>query len=483
MTGVGGTGTTGTGAGGAGGCMSAADCDDSLPCTVDSCNVGACQHTPTVCPQAQLCDAVKGCVPAMACSSTAQCVTALGADACKANILCDPAQSICTYEVLDKDGDGYPPVVCGGTDCDDSDPNVHPGAAETCDGKDDDCNGKIDDGATCPGGMESCQAGVCVCPPGNLCGGVCSNLTNDHDHCGSCNNACPAAASCIASNCVRPANAADCNGVCVDLKNDPQNCNACGSPCGPGYSCSNGSCTCSKSICNGACIDTSSDPNNCGACNKFCPPGATCQQSSCVCGQGLELCAGQCTDPSSDPNNCGFCGKVCGVGQPCVNNVCQAQQLYFPSGPQTNVPVGMLTGWKVCYQDTYNVVMGSVISTIQANCSLPHILMACGPNGAASYQLWPPASASTCSPRRARPTTTRRTSPMVSGGISIPAYSWGFVPAADIPTKNSCDTGASPDNPLRLCWHTIPANGGYRCGANIALNSSATMSRYVFEAP
>lgn len=31
-------------------------------------------------------------------------------------------------------------------DCDDQDPTVHPGATETCDGKDNDCNEAIDDG-------------------------------------------------------------------------------------------------------------------------------------------------------------------------------------------------------------------------------------------------------------------------------------------------------------------------------------------------
>ena len=62
----------------------------------------------------------------------------------------------------DADGDGFgdagtaeagcgprPGFVSNGADCDDSDPGIHPGAAETCDGQDNNCNGSADEGAAC----------------------------------------------------------------------------------------------------------------------------------------------------------------------------------------------------------------------------------------------------------------------------------------------------------------------------------------------
>jgi hypothetical protein len=47
--------------------------------------------------------------------------------------------------VTDEDCDGFPGGP-GGTDCDDKDAKVNPGAPEECDGKDNNCNGTIDEG-------------------------------------------------------------------------------------------------------------------------------------------------------------------------------------------------------------------------------------------------------------------------------------------------------------------------------------------------
>lgn len=72
----------------------------------------------------------------------------------------------------DIDMDSHTSAVCGGTDCDDSDPGVHPSMMgnpvyERCDGQDNDCNGMVDDnlpeGACAAGYL--CEGGACVEDP------------------------------------------------------------------------------------------------------------------------------------------------------------------------------------------------------------------------------------------------------------------------------------------------------------------------------
>jgi hypothetical protein len=83
---------------------------------------------------------------------------------------CD-ADTGCTNDPVDADGDGYHAAevdgtTCGGSDCDDSDGDVHPDADPDCDGGDLDCDGLPDDDEDgdghvtdrCPGG-DDCDDG------------------------------------------------------------------------------------------------------------------------------------------------------------------------------------------------------------------------------------------------------------------------------------------------------------------------------------
>lgn len=75
---------------------------------------------------------------------------------------------------------------------------------ETCDGRDNDCNGVVDD----PGQVaeptcsrpRACIAGSCVCAATD-CEGDCVDTSKDRRHCGGCGRVCPDTAACGAAAC------------------------------------------------------------------------------------------------------------------------------------------------------------------------------------------------------------------------------------------------------------------------------------------
>ncbi len=208
----------------------------------------------------------------------------------------------------------------------------------------------------CPAPYATCtdKSGLCT-----------TNLSNDVEHCGSCDVKCPSEAAgvdaffiCAESRCqmICRENAGDCdhlidNGCEVALDSDPANCGACGNACAAGEICWKGACGCpsGQTVCNGQCVRLSDDPENCGACGNACegapveavtwrcgegvvPDGAkiacvsskcqtTCQPSRSDCND--DFCGDGCeAELETDAKNCGKCGKKCTDDQICADRKC-----------------------------------------------------------------------------------------------------------------------------------------------------------------
>ncbi len=76
-----------------------------------------------------------------ACTEDIECVDD---DPCS-DTRCYAGTCVTVSETVDRDGDGDPPIECGGLDCNDTDPNIFAGAFDLCDGVDTDCDSRFDE--------------------------------------------------------------------------------------------------------------------------------------------------------------------------------------------------------------------------------------------------------------------------------------------------------------------------------------------------
>jgi hypothetical protein len=150
-------------------CESDVECTDGLACTVDRCVGGLCERAPIdgCCAHDVDCPGDGDPCTESACIDS-RCVDLPAPEGCTA---CAPTDG-------DADGDGHPALGCFdgatiGDDCDDARSEVHPGAPEQCaGGRDEDCNGRIDEADTPCGAGASCSAAIPLRAGARFVGGV-----------------------------------------------------------------------------------------------------------------------------------------------------------------------------------------------------------------------------------------------------------------------------------------------------------------------
>ncbi len=126
-------------------CFDSADCDDGVACSVEFCINGECKYQAddAACDQGDFCTGAERCAPFVGCIEGVE-RTCDDSDTCTLNT-CDADALACVFLPRDDDRDGDQGAACGGLDCDDLDPEAHPSLPETCDGKDNNCDGYADE--------------------------------------------------------------------------------------------------------------------------------------------------------------------------------------------------------------------------------------------------------------------------------------------------------------------------------------------------
>jgi hypothetical protein len=129
-------------------CLDDAQCDDGIECTADACDhsIARCRFVPNhaLCANTIYCDGEEVCDPKLGCRA-GEPVACSDGNTCTIDA-CVEATRSCTHLPRDADSDGDPDIHCGGGDCNDTDPLISSLAAEVCaNGKDDDCDGIIDE--------------------------------------------------------------------------------------------------------------------------------------------------------------------------------------------------------------------------------------------------------------------------------------------------------------------------------------------------
>ena len=136
-----------------------------------------CSFTPadSRCDDGRLCNGAETCIVGVGCAPGTP-PTCDDGDPCTVDGCETPPGSpgTCAHGPLDRDGDGFGPIGCGG-DCDDGNPARYPEALETCNAVDDNCDDRTDEAFSCiRGDSHDCTMPGCGTPGLVTCGATCT---------------------------------------------------------------------------------------------------------------------------------------------------------------------------------------------------------------------------------------------------------------------------------------------------------------------
>lgn len=152
-------------------CSDDAQCDDGVDCTFGACDrtLGRCRFTAddARCADDIYCNGVERCHPALGCQPGPP-ISCSDSTPCTID-RCDEVTRSCVRTGRDVDGDGDIDGNCsGGNDCDDLDPLVSSNNPELCiNGRDDDCDGVVDEAECVLPEHDTCADALEVSAPGN----------------------------------------------------------------------------------------------------------------------------------------------------------------------------------------------------------------------------------------------------------------------------------------------------------------------------
>ncbi len=319
------------------------------------------------CSDGLFCNGIERCAPTDDSADVRGCIP--GPPPCAAGQTCDAVESRCVTTCTtteDADGDGVDAMECGGADCDDSDANRFPGNEEVCDaeGHDEDCD------ASTLGDRDADEDGVldAMCCNGAACGGDCDDSDpsvgpTSIEVCNGTDDDCDGRSDEGVLRAFRPDSDGDGFGdregdvrlLCAAEEGFVEN----ALDCDDGDRAVNPT---RAEVCNGTddnCDgETDEEPAVAVACAATfgSPPNTRfgCEADACVAQcEGMhfdcndELSDGCETDVTTDVESCGSCGNSCGVGGVCTDGVCD--QIVSIAGGARHTCAIRSTGVAVCW--------------------------------------------------------------------------------------------------------------------------------------